>query len=114
MRVCLIAANGESSIEHEHTTVGPWRQESTLIGRRFEVREIVFQGGVDVLQRRWGRGGWADGEAEAMSLVGIVVWILTQNDCFYLVQRSMTRPVDSIVNAVMGPHTCRSGITYQE
>lgn len=38
----------QARVEHEYSAVRPWGQQTSLLGRGFEVRVIVLQRDVDV------------------------------------------------------------------
>lgn len=76
VRVCLAAAHGQTRIDEQNAPVRPRSQETELVRWLLEVRVILLEGLVDVLERGGSRGGRADGEAETVGLVGAVVGIL--------------------------------------
>ncbi|KAG9991679.1 hypothetical protein KCU98_g199, partial [Aureobasidium melanogenum] len=70
----------------------PRCEQASFVGRRLERRVFLFQCFVDVLER-WRSGGRrSDGEAEAMSLIEVMVRILTEDDCLDGTKRRVSRP----------------------
>lgn len=93
MRVGFALANGEACVEQEHATISPWGQQSSFVRWRLERLGIFgFQQFVDVGERRRSRRGRADGEAQAMGLVGTVIRVLAEDDDLDCVKRSMFGP----------------------
>ena len=78
----LVCAYCKTGVQEQHAAIGPRCQETAILGWRREGRVILLQGNVDVLERR-GRGGRrADGEAETMRLVQVVIGVLADDDGF--------------------------------
>jgi len=92
--VCLMCADSETRIQQQHTTVGPWCQEAAFIGWGFEVRIVLLKSLIDVEKRWWSGSRRTDGEAQAMGLVVIMVWVLAKDNGFDGGQWGMTRPAD--------------------
>lgn len=90
--VGLVRAHGQASVEEEHAAVGPGREQAAVLGRRGEVWVVLFEAFVDVLEggRSWSRR--ADGEAEAVGLVEVVVGVLADDDGFDGWEGCVTRP----------------------
>jgi len=82
MAIRLVRADRETGVEHEHTAIGPEGKETAIFGGRGEVGIVFFDGGVDVFKGGGRGGGGADGEAEAMGLVEVVVGVLAEDDGF--------------------------------
>lgn len=80
--VGLVRAHGETGVEEENAAVCPGGEEAASVGRGVKGRVVRFQGGVDVLQGWRSRGGRADGEAETVGLVEVVVGVLADDDGF--------------------------------
>lgn len=55
MAIGRVRAHRQARIQHQHAPVRPGRQQPALLRRRLEVREVVAQALVDVLER--GRRG---------------------------------------------------------
>lgn len=53
-----------------------------------------MDGDVDVLERWRGGRRCSDREAKTVGLIEVMVWVLTDNDCFDGIKRCMSRPVD--------------------
>lgn len=70
-------ANGEARVEEEDALVGPRSEKTAVLGWGSETGVFLFDGGVDVLERWRSARWWADGEAEAMSLIVSVVGVLS-------------------------------------
>lgn len=88
--------DGQAGVEQEHAAVGPGCQETAFVGRRLEAWVVDFEAFVDVLQG-WRSGcGWADGKAEAVGLIHIVVGVLAEDDGF-----------DGREGGVTGPEWCQ-------
>jgi hypothetical protein len=80
VRVCVILTDCEARVQQQDTTVGPWREEAAPVWRRLVVRVVDLECLVDVLEGWWCGCGRADGEAEAVGLVGVVVGVLACDD----------------------------------
>lgn len=80
MAVRLVRPHRQARVEKQHAAVGPRRQEAAVVGRGFEVGVVLFQRNVHVLERGRGGGRGADGEAQAVRLVDVMVWVLAEND----------------------------------
>lgn len=76
MAICLMRLNGEASVQHQHSTIRPWSEETAVLGGSYEGRVVLLDGNVHVLERWRSRRGRADREAKTMSLVEVVVGIL--------------------------------------
>ena len=80
VRIGLSSTHGQACVQQQDSSIGPWRQETALLRRWLVVWVVLLEGLVDVLKRwRCGRGR-ADGEGEAVSLIGTVVGILPCDD----------------------------------
>lgn len=90
--VGLVCADGETSIQQQNTAVSPRSEQATVPRRGLEVRVVLFQGDVHVLQTRRSRGWGPDGEAQTMGLVDVVVGVLAQDDGFHIVEWCVARP----------------------
>lgn len=94
MAVGLVCPHSQTCVQQQHASVRPGGQETTAIGRWGECcGKLLLEEFVNVLQRGRRRSGRPDGEAETVSLVHVVVWVLTQDDDFDGIEWSMSRPV---------------------
>lgn len=92
MAIRLVRAHCQTCIQKQHSTIGPWCKEAAVFGWRGERGVVCAEGDVDVLERGW-CGDWgADGEAEAMCLIKVVVGILAEDDRFDGWKGSMSGP----------------------
>jgi hypothetical protein len=98
-RVC---ADSQTSVEHEDALLSPGSEETPVIRGCHEVRVVLFDALVDVDQRGGCAGGWADGEAEAVGLVVVVVGVLADDDGF-----------DSVEGGVSGPGGYKSIVSTE-
>ena len=78
----LVCSHRQARVKHQHATIRPWGQQPTVLGWGCEGRVVLLDGGVNVLQGGRRGSGWADGEAEPVGLVQIVVGVLTEDDGF--------------------------------
>jgi hypothetical protein len=99
MAVRLMGANSQTSIQQQDSAVCPGRQQTAVLGRRLEIRIVLFQGDVDVFEGWWRRCRRAHGETEAVGLVVVVVGILAKDDDFDGVEGSVSGPEIFTVNA---------------
>ncbi len=90
--VRLVRSNRQTCVQQQHTTISPRREKSTVLWRWLECRIIFADRNIDVFQGWWSRRRGADGEAEAVSLVDVVIGVLAQDDGFDRVERSMPGP----------------------
>jgi hypothetical protein len=60
----------------------PWCEEPAVLGWRLEVGIVLLEDRVHVLERWRGGGRRADGEAETVGLVVVVVRVLPEDDGF--------------------------------
>lgn len=74
--VRFMRSNGQAGIQQQHTPVGPRCEEAAVLGRWLEGRVVFGNRDIDVLQGRRSSRRGTDGEAEAMSLVKVVIRIL--------------------------------------
>ena len=82
MAVRLVRPHRQARVEHQHAPIRPRSQQPAVLGRRREGRVVLLDGRIDVLQgRRRGRRR-ADGEAQPVGLVDVVVGVLAENDGF--------------------------------
>jgi hypothetical protein len=93
VRVRITSTDSQACVQEQHTAICPWGQEAALVWWGLVVGVVDLERLVDVLEGRWGGCRWANGEAEAMCLVGAVVGILTGNDHLDCVEGCMPRPV---------------------
>jgi len=93
MRVCFTPADSEAGIEQQDATICPWCEEATLVGRWLVFGVVDLECLVDVLEGWWCWCGWANGEAEAVGLVGAVVGVLACDDDFDSVKGRVSGPV---------------------
>lgn len=75
-----MCADSQTSVQHEHAPLGPGNEQTPIIRGCHEIRVVLFDALVDVYQRGGCASGWADGEAEAVGLVVVVVGVLADND----------------------------------
>jgi hypothetical protein len=80
VRICLVSTDRQTCVQKQDTTVCPGCQETALVWRRLVVWVIDLERLVDVLEGWWGGCRRADGEAETVRLVRIVVWVLACDD----------------------------------
>lgn len=88
-RVC---ANSQTSVEHKDTPLCPGNEETPVIRGWHKVWVVLFDALVDVDEGRGCAGGWADGEAEAVGLVFVVVGVLADDDGFDGVEGGVAGP----------------------
>ena len=93
MAICLVRAHRETGVEKEDSAVCPWGEEAAVLGRRGESRVVVFEGYVNVFQGGWRGDGGANGEAETVGLVEVVVGVLADDDDFDGVEGGVSGPV---------------------
>ena len=93
VRVGRVRAHGQARIQQQHAAVGPGRQQAGVLRWRLKgVGEVAAQAGEDVLEAR-GRGRRRPHrEAEAVRLVDVVVWVLSEDDAFDGGERRVARP----------------------
>ena len=92
VRVRIVRADSQGGVKEQHATVRPRREQAGVVGWGSEGREVVLQTGEDVLQRGRGNRGRADGEAQAVRLIDIVVGVLADDHRFDSVEGCMSRP----------------------
>lgn len=92
MAICFVCTHRKARIEQQDAAVGPRGKETAVVGWGFERGVVLLEGLVHVLEGRRRAGGWADGEAEAVGLVDVVVGVLAQDDGFHCVEGGMARP----------------------
>ena len=85
-------ADSQTGVEEQHAAVRPGCEQAGFVGRGSEGRVVVLQTGEDVLQGGRRDRGRADGEAQAMCLVDIVVGVLAEDYSFDSVEGRMSRP----------------------
>lgn len=101
MRIGLVLADSQTRIDEQDTAVRPGRQQPAAVGRCLVVWVLFLEGFVDVLERRGSRGWWADGKAEAMGLVGVVVRVLACYHNFDVGEGRVAGPVWYLVNHLL-------------
>jgi hypothetical protein len=85
-------SDSQAGVEHKNTLLRPWRQEAAILWRRRKRWVVILQRDVHVLQARRSGSRRANGEAEAMGLIVVVIWVLTKDYCFHGVQGGVSRP----------------------
>lgn len=93
--VGLVRPDRQARVEQQDAPVRPGGQQAAVPGRRGKgVRVLLLEELVDVAEGRGGGGGRADGEAEAVRLVGAVVGVLAQDYAFDRVEGSVAGPFE--------------------
>ena len=77
MAIRFVRPHRQARIQQQDPAISPRCQEPTILGWGSEGGIVFLKSGVHVLERGRGGSGWADGEAETMGLVDIVVGVLT-------------------------------------
>ncbi len=90
--VRLMRSNSQTCVQQQYTTVSPRREKSTILWWWLKCRIVFADRNIDVFQGRRSRRRGTDGEAEAVSLVDVVIGVLAQDDGFDRVERSMPGP----------------------
>jgi hypothetical protein len=93
VRVCFVFLHRETRVQHQDTAVRPRCQQTAPVRRLLEVRIVLLERRVYILERGWGRRRRTDGEAEAVGLVWVVVGILACDYCLDGIEWRMARPV---------------------
>ncbi len=96
MAIWFVCTHRKARVEQQDAAVGPGGQETAIVGWGFERGVVLREGLVHVLEGRRRADGRADGEAEAVGLVDVVVRVLTKDDGFDCVKGSMARPAPVI------------------
>lgn len=92
MAVRLVCPDGETGIQEQDAAIGPRCEKPAVVGWGRECGVVLLQGDVDILERRGrGRRG-ADGEAEAVGLVEVVIGVLAEDDGLDGVEGRVARP----------------------
>lgn len=94
VRVGRVRANRQAGVEQQHPAVGPGGQEAGLVGRGPEGRVVDRDALEDVVQRRRGDRWGADGEAEAVGLVDVMIGVLADDHRLNGVEGRVLRPVN--------------------
>jgi len=84
MTVRLVRPYRQTGIQQQDATVCPGGEETAFVGRRLEGRVVDREGFVNVCEGRGRVDGRADGEAEAVGLVDVVIGVLAEDygfDC---------------------------------
>jgi hypothetical protein len=76
MRISLMGADSEACIQQQDATISPRCEQASFVRRRLERGIFLLQCFVDVLEGWRSRGRGSDGEAKAVSLIMVMVWIL--------------------------------------
>ena len=76
MAVRVMRSNRQTRVQEQYTTVGPRCEEPAVLRRWLEGWIVFRKRDIDILQRRGSRRRGTDGEAEAMSLVEVVIRVL--------------------------------------
>ena len=85
VRICLAPAHRQACVQQQHAAIGPWRQQTALFRWGLVVWVVDLQRFIDVGEGGGSGCGWADGEGEAVGLVGAVVGVLACDDDLYRV-----------------------------
>lgn len=101
VRVRFVATDGKAGVQHENAMVCPGCEEAAFLGWLLEVGVVLLEGDVDVAERWWGGRRRTHREAQAVSLVGVVIGILTGDDCLDGVEGRVPRPVRAISSCHM-------------
>ena len=92
MAVCFVSPHGQASIQQQYAAIRPGCEQAAVLRGRREGGVFFLEELVDVLQGRGCGRGWADGEAEAVGLVDVVVGVLAYDYHFDGWERSMAGP----------------------
>lgn len=92
MAIRLVRSYGKTGIQKQHATIRPRCEKTAVVGWGRECGVVFLQGGVDVFERRRGGRRRADGEAEPVGLVEVVVGVLAEDDGFDGVEGRVARP----------------------
>lgn len=76
VRICFVGADSQAGVEEKDASICPWCEEAAVLGWFFKERVVFLEGDVHVLEAGRCLRGWADGEAEAVGLVEVVVGVL--------------------------------------
>ncbi len=90
--IWFVCTHRKARVEQQDAAVGPGGQETAVVGWGFERGVVLLEGLVHVLEGRRRAGGRADGEAEAVGLVDVVVGVLAEDDGFDCIEGGMARP----------------------
>lgn len=102
VRVGLAPAHRQACVEQQHTAISPWGQQTALLRWGLVVWVVDLQRFVDVCEGRGSGCGRADGEGEAVGLVGAVVGVLAGDDDFDGVEGGEAGPVQCISFGLSG------------
>ena len=91
--ICLAPAHRQACVQQQHAAIGPWRQQTALFRWGLVVWVVDLQRFIDVGEGGGSGCGWADGEGEAVGLVGAVVGVLACDDDFDGVEGGVAGPV---------------------
>ena len=75
----LVHPNGQACVEKQHAAVGPGGEQASVLGWGAKGRIVVLESDVHVFQGRRGKCGRADGKAEAVGLVDVMIGVLPEN-----------------------------------
>lgn len=89
MTIRVVCSYGKTGIQEQHAAIRPRRKKSAVVGWGCECGVVLLQGYVNVLERRGCGRRRADGEAETVSLVEVVIGVLTDDDGFHVVEVRM-------------------------
>lgn len=98
--VGLMRADRQAGVEEEDATVCPGGEQAAFVRWGFEGWIVLFQRDVDVFETWRGWGGRADGEAEAVGLVNVVVRVLAYDDGFDGVEGGVAGPVEVLLGVL--------------
>jgi hypothetical protein len=96
VRIRLAPAHRQTCVEQQHAAIGPRCKQTALLRRGLVVWVVDLQRFVDVCEGGGSGCGWADGEGEAVGLVGAVVGVLAGYDDFDGVEGGEAGPVQCI------------------
>lgn len=73
--------------------ISPRREQTRVLGWRIEAGVVLFNGCVDVLERRRGGCRWSNGEAQTVGLIVVEIRVLTEDYSLDVVQWAVSGPV---------------------
>lgn len=95
--VGLVRAHRQAGVDHEHAPLCPGGEQAAVVRGRDEVGIALFDALVDVDEGGRCACGWADGEAEAVGLVVVVVGVLADYYRFDGVEGGVSGPDDVVM-----------------
>lgn len=100
VRIGLVGANRQASIQHKNTTVCPLREETSSVRRWLERGVVLLESDVHVLERRRGRSRRSNRECQPVGLVIVVIRVLTHDYNLDIAEGSVTGPVDNVLEII--------------